>query len=389
MKTLNIAWRTLRVALFNKNNLLMMFLMPLAFSLVFGLLLSPSGDGNGSELPLALYVADDHPVTTILVEQLRANPRLVIRDMATEAALQTAVQGSEVVAGLLLPAGFGEQVQAGRVPTVTLLREVDTNLFVAAEQELQGLFTQFASATVTANRLQAAPAADPWLDIFTRALAAWDEPTVGVESTAIGNSEPSIQEGTHIGIGFTVMFVMMAISTAAGCVLEEREWGTWPRVLAAPIEKGQLVAGYVLGYFGLGWFQLGILMLLEKLIFGAEFGGGWGLVALSSLLILCAVSIGMLMAVTVKTFQQQQAIASIVLTITSMLGGLFFPVEMFSPALMKIAVLTPQFWARQGFVDLVLRGSSSWAVLQKPLLILAAYSAVFFLIGWQRLRTSE
>ena len=95
------------------------------------------------------------------------------------------------------------------------------------------------------------------------------------------------------------------------------------------------------------------------------------------------------MAVTVKTFQQQQTISAIVLNVTSMLGGLFFPIEMFSPALTKIAVLTPQFWARQGFVNLVLRGSNSWAALQKPLLILAAYSAVFFIIGWQRLRTSE
>lgn len=389
MKMLNIAWRTLRVALLDKKNLLMMFLMPLAFSLVFGLLLSPSGNGGGDKLPLALYVADNHPITTILVDRLQANPNLVIRDMATEAALQTEVQGSQVVAGLLVPAGFGEQVRAGRVPIAKLLREVDTNLFVIVEQELQSLFTQFASAGVTANQLQDVPGADPWQDIFVRALAAWDDPVLGVESTPIGSKEPSIKGGTHIGIGFTIMFVMMAISMAAGCVLEEREWGTWSRILAAPVEKGQLMAGYVLGYFGLGWFQLGILMLLQKLIFGTEFGGGWGMVALASSLILCAVSLGMLMAVTVKTFQQQQAVAAIVLNITSMLGGLFFPIEMFSPALMKIAMLTPQFWARQGFVDLVLRGSSSWSVLQKPLLILTAYSVVFFLIGWQRLRTSE
>lgn len=70
MKTLNIAWRTLRVALLDKKNLLMMFLMPLAFSLVFGLLLSPSGNGGGSKLPLALYVADNDPITTILIEKL-------------------------------------------------------------------------------------------------------------------------------------------------------------------------------------------------------------------------------------------------------------------------------------------------------------------------------
>ncbi len=389
MKTLNIAWRTLRVALFDRKNMLMMFLMPLAFSLIFGLLLSPNASGGSSRLPLAVYLADDDPITTMLMERLQASPRLIIRAMANESALQTEVQSSEVVAGLLLPAGFGEQVREGRTPTVKLLREIDTNLFVAAEQELQSLFTQFASASVTANQLKGVPGADPWLDIFSRTLLAWDEPALRVELCPIGNSEPRIQDGTHIGIGFTIMFVMMAISMAAGCVLEEREWGTWPRILAAPLEKGQLMAGYVLGYFGLGWFQLGILMLLQKLIFGTEFGSGWGLVALSSLLILCSVSLGMLMAVTVKTFQQQQTISAIVLNVTSMLGGLFFPIEMFSPALTKIAVLTPQFWARQGFVNLVLRGSNSWAALQKPLLILAAYSAVFFIIGWQRLRTSE
>lgn len=388
MKILNVAWRTLRVALFDKKNLLMMFLMPLAFSLIFGLLLNPGAGGGNSNLPIALYVADEHPITTMIIDRLQANPRLVVKVVATEVALQAEVQGSQVVAGLVLPSGFGEEVRQGKAPTVTLLREVDTNLFIAVEQELRSMFTQLASASVTANRLQSATAGDQWLDVFARSLAAWDEPALGVESVSIGASEPTIHDGTHIGIGFTIMFVMMAISMAAGCVLEEREWGTWSRLVAAPIEKGQLMAGYVLGYFSLGWFQLGILMLLQKLIFKAEFGGGWGLAVLASALILCAVAVGMLLAVTVKTFQQQQAVAAIVLNVTSMLGGLFFPIEMFNPALTKIAMLTPQFWARQGFVDLVLRGSS-WSALQKPLFVLAAYSVVFFLIGWQRLRTSE
>lgn len=388
MKVLNVAWRTLRVALFDKKNLLIMFLMPLAFSLVFGLLLNPGGGGS-SNLPLAVLVTDEHPITTIVVERLQANPRLVTKVVTTEAALQAEIGASQVVAGLVLPSGFGELVKAGEAATATLLREVDTNLFIAVEQELRSMFTQLASASVTANQLQGTTAAgDQWLDVFQRSLAAWDDPALGIESIPIGSSEPAINDGTHIGIAFTIMFVMMAISMAAGCVLEEREWGTWSRLVAAPIEKGQLMAGYVLGYFGLGWFQLGILMFLQKLIFKAEFGGGWGLVVLASALILCAVSVGMLMAVTVKTFQQQQAVAAIVLNVTSMLGGLFFPVEMFTPALAKIAMLTPQFWARQGFVELVLRGSS-WAALQKPLFILAAYSVVFFLIGWQRLRTSE
>lgn len=45
----------------------------------------------------------------------------------------------------------------------------------------------------------------------------------------------------------------------------------------------------------------------------------------------------LLIAGIVRTFQQQQAVSALVVTSTSMLGGLFWPIEIVSPLMQSVA----------------------------------------------------
>jgi ABC-2 type transport system permease protein len=180
--------------------------------------------------------------------------------------------------------------------------------------------------------------------------------------------------------------VMMGQGMATGSILEERSWGTWQRLLAAPVSRAEIMLGSILGYFCCGWFQFAILLVLQRFLYGVSFGGGLGLLVLTSLLVLCSVAIGLTIGALVKTYQQQQAFSALILNVGSMLGGLFIPLEFFSPALLRVARLTPQYWAREGYVQLILRGGTDWAALRTPLLVLLGCSAVFIAIGVQGMR---
>lgn len=385
MKTLTIAWRTLRSLYADKKNLMVMLLMPVVFSLVFGLLLGGTQATDTTKYQVALLAAGVDGPSASLRQALAGHPHIILTEVTDEAAARQLVKSSQVAAAVLLPADFNDQVKALLAPTVKLVREADSNLFMALEQELQQVFAHLTSAAITAD-LIAGEDETAWQAAFDRTMTAWQSPPLQVQVRDVVQQQAGIAASSAIGLGFVIMFVMMGQSMAAGSILEEKGVGTWQRIVAAPVSRGQVLLGYILGYFASGWLQFLILMLLEKLMFGASFGSGLPLVLLASLMIFCSVTAGMAIAGVVKTYQQQQAVSAIALNVTSMLGGLFFPIEMFNPAMVKLAMLTPQYWARRGFVELVLRGAD-WQALQLPLLVLGGFSLVFFMVGLRGVRS--
>lgn len=378
MQILTITWRTLRSLIADRKNLMIMLFMPLVFSLVFGLLLGGGKSADVAKAQVALFAPETSGPAAALRQALLTNPRILLTEAKDEAAARQLVESSQVVAAVLLPQDFNQQVKAEVSPTVKLVRQADTNLFIAVEQELNKAFTHLTSAAVTAN-LTAADSKE-WQATLERVMASWQEPPIKATTRDVIEKQAGVAASSSIGLGFVIMFVMMGQSMAAGSILEEKGVGTWQRIMAAPVSRGQILLGYILGYFICGWLQFGVLMLVEKLMFGASFGSGLALVVLTSLLVFCAVATGMAIAGIVKTYQQQQAVSAIVLNVSSMLGGLFFPVEMFNPAMAKLAMITPQYWARKGYVELILRGGD-WHALQLPLLMLAGFGLVFFTIG--------
>jgi ABC-2 type transport system permease protein len=386
MKILNVAWRTLRGALGDKRNLMMMFLMPLAFSLVFGLIFG-GGGGEEARLGLALYLPEaDGPADALRTALIEAAALSVYEVESADQARQM-VTDADVIAALLVGDGFNQQMAAGQAPQLTWIREAETNLSAALRQEVERVLSHLASATVTASLVVTDPGSADWQEVFQRAIQAWAEPPVKVVARdAIVKVETDVNQPTNLGISFLVMFVMMGQGMATGSILEERSWGTWQRLLAAPVSRAEIMLGSILGYFCCGWFQFAILLVLQRFLYGVSFGGGLGLLVLTSLLVLCSVAIGLTIGALVKTYQQQQAFSALILNVGSMLGGLFIPLEFFSPALLRVARLTPQYWAREGYVQLILRGGTDWAALRTPLLVLLGCSAVFIAIGVQGMR---
>ena len=181
------------------------------------------------------------------------------------------------------------------------------------------------------------------------------------------------------------MFLMMSLITTIGVMLQERTEGTWQRILAAPIKRVQILGGYLLGYFLIGWLQFGILALASHFLFQINWGDPLGLLAIGSAFILCSISLALALGGLVKTFQQQQAIATILVTATSMLSGVFWPLELEPPFMQSLAHIFPQYWAMSGFKDLLLRGLD-WSTLSTPLLVLCSFSIVFLMFGVWRIK---
>jgi ABC-2 type transport system permease protein len=181
------------------------------------------------------------------------------------------------------------------------------------------------------------------------------------------------------------MFVMFSLLSVSGTILEARKNGVWFRLLSTPVSRAQVIGGYMLSFFLIGWIQFGILMLLSKWLFDVQWGNLLGLIVLVSALLLAVVGLGMFIAGFVKTTEQQSAIGSIVIVSTCMLGGVYWPLDIVSDTMRRIAEFVPQFWAMQGFTELVARGGGVGDILSS-VAVLLGFALVFLVAGISRVR---
>jgi ABC-2 type transport system permease protein len=97
-----------------------------------------------------------------------------------------------------------------------------------------------------------------------------------------------------------------------------------------------------------------------------------------SLFNLFAVSLVLALSSVIKTFVAISVAISMIATLLSMLGGLFWPLEFVPDIMVKIAWFTPSYWFNQGLRNV---GDITFEGFVMPILFLLAFTVVTLLIG--------
>ena len=129
-----------------------------------------------------------------------------------------------------------------------------------------------------------------------------------------------------------------------------------------------LLVGFGTVALGLRWGQSPLGLALVLLAFG-----------------LAAVSLGTLLGTLVRSESQANGLSIMLGMTLALLGGCWYPLELFPQAARDAARLLPTTWAMQGLSDLVLRGQGLAAVLPEAGVLLV-FAAVFFVLGVARFR---
>jgi ABC-2 type transport system permease protein len=127
------------------------------------------------------------------------------------------------------------------------------------------------------------------------------------------------------------------------------------------------------------------IMLATYLIFRVNWGDPLGALLLLITFAAVGAGAGMLMGAVFSNDAQATGVGIVVSLGLAALGGCMLPVELFSPAMQKVAHLTPHAWALDGFAELVRRNGTVVDILPQ-LAILSAYAIVLLLLASWRLR---
>lgn len=387
--------RLLRVVR-DRGGLVWLLVMPMVFSYLMGMLM---GDWSRSSRPAPRKVLvsdlDGGPAVEMLLGPLRANElwQVDVADTAiTDTRARELIESRRVTAVLQVPAGFGAALAGG--PRVDLRLAIDGERLggqatrTLVERELVRLATAGAAMS-----LVAAPGTPPGRDGaagFDEAafVEAWEAPRVRLRAATLGRLETDdwglTRSHQHVGPSYVLFFVLMFMMVSAKDLVQERRDRTLARLVTSRATSFDLVAGYFLGGMAVGLVQAAILLALNALAFGIDYGDSpAALAAVVTLFAAFSSAAAILLGTLARSGAQADGLGSGLTMVMAAIGGLWWPLEVVPAFMQAIGRALPTGQAITIFHGLVGRG---WGVEQAaPLLggLLLWALAVFALAAWR------
>jgi ABC-2 type transport system permease protein len=185
--------------------------------------------------------------------------------------------------------------------------------------------------------------------------------------------------------GNGVMFILFNCILIGGMsVVRERDRHTLDRLLISPMSPRMIFLGKVLGVYIIGVVQAAVIFGFGA-VMGVPLGDPVGLTLVTLLFILLACSLALVISALARREEQVQDIGGPVTILMAALGGGLFSLEA-APAWMQyVALMLPTGWAMQAYHKLMWDGKD-WVSVLPNVLVLAGFSAVFFVVGARSLR---
>ncbi len=379
----------------NRLTFLFMLIMPIAFTILFGLAFGGSGKTPDSRLPVGYLDQDGSVLSEDLRNLLNASTVLRLDETPgrSETDLATLTQKGKLAAAIVVPPGYGDSLRSGNPIKLGLHADPSQISTTTVESEILVVSQRLMSAVRTANitaKISNDPAAfDPAL---SAALAAWQDPPIRVSVTSGVSAAPQSQNMmsmAHSSPGMMLQFGIAGLLTSATVIVNERKTRSLQRLLTTATSRFQILAGHYLAIFSMVFIQFLILI-----IFGQIMKVDYLRVPLATLLValvtaVCIAALGLLIGVIAKSEEQAIIFSLIPMFVLSGLGGAWVPLEITGAAFQAVGHVSPVAWAMDGFKNIVARGLGFNSILL-PAAALMGYALLFFgLALWRFRKASE
>lgn len=400
MRVLHLAAKDLR-ALRDPRMLLFALAMPLALTLLFGMLMSNSSERAPAPVPVAWVDQDGSEASAILSGLLSTNLGIELRPMGRDEA-DAALAGSRVAGVITVASGFGASLRGDASPKVALLvADVNSGDAGVARAALGTALSRLSAAARAARASEEAAAA--WRPFEDDGAAAvffheglrmanelWRTPPVTLHLTPARAESVRTPSGfAQSSPGMLVQFTIFNLMGATVALVLERQSGALRRLLTTPISRSGIIVGKALAILVIALLQQVILITIGQVAFGVDYFSqplATGAIVLS--FSFCLAGLGLLIGTLAKSENAATAATLVLMSVLAALGGAWFPLEITGPAFSAIGHLLPSAWALDAFHSVLLRGAGLRDVLP-PAGIVFAYGLAFIGIAIWRFRFEE
>ncbi|MFZ6029842.1 MAG: ABC transporter permease [Chloroflexota bacterium] len=389
-KIFAIAWKDTLVRFSDRSELLFFLILPLIFTFLLG----GAGVGGATGINIAVVDMDDSSLSRQLIDAIRADTALQI-SLTSQADAEKLFNNREASAWLTIPQRYEADLLNGQQVAVELRKQPNDTSADGAERAIAAAVNAAnRSLAVAHNSLSVAEGIAPTLDrsaYLTAGLAAAAEhfaatPTRLNVTRPIVETEGKYNQGTQASNGQLITWVFIPLVGISGLLAFERRSKTLERLVASPTRRVTYLAGMLIGQVGQAIVQMLLLVLFGVYVMKINWGSS--LPALATVLLafaLAAAAMGIMMGTFIRTERQASNLSIMIGMVFALLGGCWWPMELFPPVMQNLARLLPTYWAMLGMNNLSMRGlgiESVWL----PAAVLLGFAAGFFTIGIARFR---
>ena len=325
----------------------------LAFPLIFIFLFGSIFSGGNNDRAIGFADLDKSAHSAELRAGFAAQPNVKLIE-AGEEELLGKMRDGELVAILVVPAGYGASIEAKAAPaTITVYTD-------PAQAAAQGATFQLVGGVLGAVN-QAASGRPPAVTFTNKAIQTQD-------LTFISYLVPSI-----LGMSLMQLGIFSAIPLVA-----DREKHILKRLQATPLRRWQLVGSNVLMRLLISVVQTAIIVGVGAGVFKVQIAGNWlligGLVVLGSMTF---IALGYVIASFAKTEEAANGMTSVVQFPLMFLSGTFFPIDAMPDALRTVARAMPLTYLGDALRQ-VMVGGTPFSPLWVCFVVLVGWLAVCF-----------
>lgn len=315
-----------------------------------------------------------------LVDGIGAAEGTDVRRYDDEAVLRRDVRTGRIDAGMFIPAGFGD-VDAVDTSEVILIVDPASRAANAVRPVVSAVLARIGE-DVAAGRFAAATIGtsdDEGDELVARARRSIAPVEVAIETLG---SSPGAASGrySYTAPSNLVLFVFVNSLGAAGGLVEMRRAGLARRMLASPVRTSDVLIGAGATQLLFTLAQAALIVVLGAVVFDVSWGDPVAALVLTLTWSVIGAGAGLLVGAVARDADQAQSIAIPVAIGFGMLGGCMWPLAIVPDALRQAGHLTPQAWAMDAWIDLVLDGKGFGAILPE-LAVLTAFAVLLVGLG--------
>jgi ABC-2 type transport system permease protein len=354
----------------DKRTLILVLVIPIMQLFLLGY----AATNDVRNVPLAVYDQDRSPQARQLLDAYRAADYFKITyDVNSESELGELIDDGQARAGLIIPPGYGDDVQGGKSGKVMIILDGSDPTVASTALSAAQLIGQAYATQVLTERLSA-----------TGQAGAIQQP-VQVSTNVWYNPDLISAHFMIPGVIGMILFALTSILTASA-IVRERERGTIEQLIVTPIRSWELVMGKLLPYVILAFLNAFEVLAIGYWWFGVPIRGSLWLIAAASLLFLMS-SLGIgLLASTIANTQQEAMLTVWMLLLPSIfLAGFFFPLEAMPKILQWISYIFPLRYYLVIIRSLMLKGVGA-AAIKDDLIALAIFGVAIMSLASMRFR---
>ncbi len=318
------------------SSILIAFVLPLILIFLFGYALNL----DANNLRVGLVVEQSSPTANQLAYSFINSQNFNVTYGRSLAEVKDQVRSSELRGVILIPENFDRDFKAqGTFARLQVIAD-------GSEPNTASLLQNYARATYQGWFLQ-----HTLQEGVTLKLPVQLEPRVWYNPAGISR---------FFLLPGSIAVIMTIIGTLLTALVIAREWerGTMEAMLVTPLRVSEILLGKLIPYFILGIGSLLVCLLLSVFVFAVPFRGSlWLLLLVSSLFLISALGLGLLISTLAKNqFIASQAALYSAFLPAFLLSGFIFEIESMPDALQKITFILPARYFVQSLKTLFLAG---------------------------------